>query len=463
MRTQRREGDTTKQEPLVGNTNGTRDRMKVLTKQQRIAELARNRRNEPLTCLHQHIDEDWMEEAYRQTRKDGATGVDGETAKSYEENLKQNLKSLLGRIKSGTYHAPPVRRTYIPKAGGKGQRALGIPTFEDKVAQRAIVMALEPIYEQEFKAFSFGYRKGCSAHGALQYLRNQIMDNSGRWILEVDISRYFDTINHQRLREFLDQRVTDGVIRRMIDKWLRAGVLEDGSLKRTETGTPQGGVISPLLANLYLHYVIDEWFTNQVTPRMQGRCSLTRFADDFVMVFEYDKDCKRVYKVLGKRLNKFDLSLHPEKTRVVDFRFGTRQGDNQKRLEAFDFLGFTHLWVKSRRGFYVVRQRTAKARLAKAIKSIEAYCKIYRHKALSEQHEKLCQMIRGHYQYFGITGNSESLEMLAYQAKRKWQKWISRRSHTGYINWEGFNQILDRYPLPKHKIYHRYYHSERTL
>ena len=225
MRTQRREGDTTKQEPLVGNTNGTRDRMKVLTKQQRIAELARNRRNEPLTCLHQHIDEDWMEEAYRQTRKDGATGVDGETAKSYEENLKQNLKSLLGRIKSGTYHAPPVRRTYIPKAGGKGQRALGIPTFEDKVAQRAIVMALEPIYEQEFKAFSFGYRKGYSAHGALQYLRNQIMDNSGRWILEVDISRYFDTINHQRLREFLDQRVTDGVIRRMIDKWLRAGVV----------------------------------------------------------------------------------------------------------------------------------------------------------------------------------------------------------------------------------------------
>jgi RNA-directed DNA polymerase len=289
------------------------------TKRQRIAELARSKRGVALSTLHHVIDLDWMKEAYRLTRKDGAPGIDGVTAADYATNLEANLLDLLERIKSGRYQAPPVRRAYIPKADGS-RRPLGLPTFEDKVAQRAIVMVLEAVYEQDFLPCSCGFRPGRSAHQALLDLRNGFMSQGLRWVIDLDIENYFGSISHLHLRDFLDRRVTDGVIRRMIDKWLKAGALEDGLLRHATEGSPQGGVVSPCLSNIFLHHVLDEWFENEVKPRLKGKSTLVRFADDAVMAFADFHDAKRVLDVLGKRLARYELTLHPDKTRFVDFR-----------------------------------------------------------------------------------------------------------------------------------------------
>src|SRR5216684_2321002 len=286
------------------------DPTNLSTKRQRIAELARKKPGTALFLLHHVIDLEWMQEAYALTRKDGATGIDGMTAAEYEANLEANLMDLLDRIKSGRYKAPPVRRTYIPKADGS-QRPLGIPTFEDKVAQRAIIMVLEAVYEQDFRSCSYGFRPERSAHEALRELYGAITKQGQYWVLDVDIRKYFDSIPHHHLRAFLDQRVTDGVIRRMIDKWLKAGVLEDGLLRLATEGTPQGGVISPMLSNIYLHHVLDEWFEDEVRPRLTGSCTLVRYADDFVMTFKNHHDAKRVLEVLGKRLGRYGLCSIP--------------------------------------------------------------------------------------------------------------------------------------------------------
>jgi group II intron reverse transcriptase/maturase len=325
-----------------------------------------------LSSLHHVIDFEWMQEAYRLTRKDGAPGIDGVTAADYAKNLEANLVDLLDRIKSGRYKAPPVRRTYIPKADGS-RRPLGVPSFEDKVTQRAIVMVLEAVYEQDFLPCSFGFRPGRSAHQALQSLHTAIMSQRLRWVVDIDIVKYFDSIPHSQLRDFLDQRVTDGVIRRMIDKWLKAGVLEDGLLRHATEGSPQGGVISPCLSNIFLHHVLDEWFELEVRPRLKGRCTLVRFADDAVMAFEEFLDAKRVLGVLGKRFARYGLSLHPDKTRFVDFRNNRPDGTNHPETNgtSFTFLGFTHIWGKSRAGKNVVRQVTAKNRYARALAAVD--------------------------------------------------------------------------------------------
>lgn len=441
---------------FLGNIGGTLRPVSVSTKQEQIAMLAKNAPDMVFTSLNHYLDYEWMLKAYALTRKDGAVGIDGQTAEEYAINLEGNLRSLLNRMKSGKYVAPSIRRAYILKSDGS-KRPLGITTFEDKIAQRAIVMLIEPIYEQVFRGFSFGFRPRKSAHQALQHLRNHIMERGGRWIIDVDISKYFDTINKTQLREFLDRKVTDGVVRRLIDKWLKAGISENGAIHYQSHGTAQGGVGSPLLANIYLHYVLDEWYVDVVKPRMKGRNSMTRYCDDLVMVFENYKDCLRVYKVLGKRLERFGLSLHPDKTRIVDFRF-KRPADGNCGLDCtFKFLGFLHLWRKSRNGKFVVHQRTAKDRLAKAIGSIKEYCRASLHKPLSEQHQKLSKRLQGHYAYFGITGNHKSLRCIKHQAERIWRKWLSRRSRNSKISWEEFKRILDRYPLPKPLIYHQYH------
>ena len=431
--------------------------MLVSTKQQQIALLARNNPATVFTSLHHFIDYTWLCQAYQLTRKDGAVGVDGRTAAQYEVNLEANLLDLLNRVKSGRYKAPAIRRVYIPKGGGK-LRPLGIPTFEDKIVQRAVVMLLEPIYEQDFYHCSFGFRKQRSAHQALQSLRNHIMDEQGRWVLDVDIQKYFDTIDHQHLRAFLAKRVVDGVIRKLIDKWLKAGVLEAGRIHRSSQGTPQGGVISPLLANVYLHYVLDEWVHKDVMPRMKGRMSITRFADDFVMVFQHYEDCYRVERVLPKRFNRYGLQLHQDKTCRIDFRFRYRR-QNQARGKPvnFDFLGFTHYWGKSRRGKFVVRQKTAKTRLARTLKGINEFCRNNRHRPMDEQQMKLNQKLRGHYAYFGITGNGKSLKSLHHRVTKLWHKWLGRRSRKSYIPWRRFMLVLQRLPLEQPRIYHQYY------
>lgn len=432
----------------------------VSTKQMRIAELAKQKSQMAFTSLNHFLDVEWLRYAFELTRKDGAPGIDGQTAQEYSVDLEVNLQSLLDRMKSGRYLAPPVRRARIPKADGT-MRPLGIPTFEDKVAQRAIVLLLEPIYESDFLSCSYGFRPGLSAHSALKSLRSQIMGRGGRWVLDVDIRKYFDTISHAHLRQFLDQRVVDGVIRRLIDKWLKAGVSENARIWRSEIGTPQGGVISPLLANIFLHYVLDEWFHRDVEPRMNRRASLVRYCDDFVMVFEDFLDSIRVQQVLGKRLNKYGLSLHPEKTKLVDFRFKRLNGERHRATQAttFDFLGFTHVWGKSLKGNNVVRQRTAKDRYARALKAIHNWCKQNRHLPMPEQHRRLSRMMHGHYAYYGITGNGRRLRWYSHQVERIWFFWLSRRSRGRKGGPKSYEALLNRYSLPEPRIVHSYLHA----
>ena len=408
------------------------------------------------TSLNRYLDAEWLRYAYECTRKDGAVGVDGQTAQEYAADLEQNLQSLIDRLKSGRYRAPPVRRHYIDKSDG-GKRALGIPSFEDKVAQRAIVMLLEPIYERDFLDCSFGFRAGRNARQALQVLRRGIMERRARWVLEVDVRKYFDSIDHAKLRELLARRVTDGVVRRMIDKWLKAGVLEQGQLSYPSAGTPQGGVVSPALSNVFLHYVLDEWFAQQVQPRLRGVSTLIRYCDDFVMLFACRDDAERVHAVLGKRLAKFGLDLHPAKTQLIDFRPpAERVGVEMTLPTTFTFLGFTHLWGKSRNGKAMVWQRTAKDRLARTLKAINQQCRRMRHWPVAEQHHRLCQMLQGHFAYFGIRGNSQRLAAVLHQTRRIWRKWLSRRSWASYVTWVQFVRLVATYPLPAPRIVHRY-------
>src|ERR1019366_3855026 len=328
----------------------------VSSLQQRIAQVAGERPETGFTSLAHLIDDFWLYEAFNRTRKDGAAGVDGQTGKDYEANLRDNLQSLLDRAKSGTYVAPPVRRVHIPKAGSATEtRPLGIPTFEDKLLQRAVVMVLEAIYEQDFLDCSHGFRPGRSAHQAVDAVWRQTMGMGGGWILDVDVRKFFDTIDHGHLRDFLKRRIRDGVLLRLIGKWLNAGVLEDGCVTHPATGSPQGGVVSPILSNLFLHYVLDDWFEREVRPRLKGESFLVRYADDFVMGFACEEDARRVLAVLPKRFAKYGLTIHPEKTRLVPFerpdRAPTRPDEERGEPPgAFDLLGFTHFWSRSRQG-----------------------------------------------------------------------------------------------------------------
>jgi group II intron reverse transcriptase/maturase len=412
------------------------------------------------TNLAHHIDIDWLLRAYAQTRKDGAVGVDGQTAAEYEDNLMGNLQDLLNRAKSGTYVAPPVRRVHIPKAGSPSEtRPLGIPTFEDKILQRAVLMVLEPVYETDFCDVSHGFRPGRGAHGALDSLWKQAMKLGGDWIVDVDLRKFFDTIDHGHLREFLKRRVRDGVILRLIGKWLNAGVLEDGVTTTPEHGTPQGGVISPLLANIFLHYVLDEWFEEEVRPRLKGEAFLIRYADDFVIGVAREGDARRIMEVLPKRMSKYGLTVHPEKTRLVRFcppdtADSATQEQGSPSPATFDFLGFTHYWGRSRRGGWVVKRKTAKSRLKRALQALSAWCRENLHQPIAEQHQKLSQKLKGHYGYYGITGNFVSLQAFLEGTRKIWKRWLSRRSRAGPLSWNDFLRVEKRYGLPRARVVH---------
>ena len=425
----------------------------VSTKQSRIAAQARDGPDMVFTTLHHHIDSEWMLEAWNDVRKDGATGVDGVTAEDYEKDLEANLLDLMGRIKSGSYFAPPVRRHYIPKGDGT-RRPLGIPTLEDKVAQRAILMLLEPICEEDFLPCSFGFRPGHSAHMALSALRTGLAEERLAWVIDADISRCFDSIAHKHLRAFLDLRINDGVVRRMIDKWLAAGVLDQGVLQRSETGTPQGGVASPILSNVFLHHVLDRWMAETVAPRI-GAFRLVRYADDFVIAFRNRRDGERVLAALGKRFARYGLTLHETKTRFVDFRPPSGRGHDSSGK--FDFLGFTHLWGKSRRGRMVVRQFTSKARFARAVKSVWDWCKRNRHRPIAEQHQHLAGVIRGHCGYYGLAGNGKRLANFRLAVVNAWRRWLGQRHRGAGLSWDRFKAILALLPLPQAKVVHSIY------
>jgi len=434
----------------------------VSTKQRRIAKLAKQSPQMSFTSLAYMMDVAWLREAYRRTRRDGAVGVDGVTAEEYGKHLDENLQSLLDRAKSGSYRAPPVRRVHIPKGSGNETRPIGIPAFEDKVLQRAVVMLLEPIYEEDFHEGSYGFRQKRSAHQALEALWKCSMNVAGGWILEVDIRKFFDTIDHAHLRDFLRHRVRDGVLTRLIGKWLNAGVMEDGRITYPEEGSPQGGVVSPILANVFLHYVLDRWFAEAVVPRMKGRVNLIRFADDFVMVFSSEEDARRVMEVIPKRFERYGLAVHPEKTRLVDFRrpsrhCNRRDGDSgDRKPETFDLLGFTHYWTTNYRGKLIIRRKTMKKRLARAIHSIRQWCRLNRHNPIPKQYEKLVQKVRGHYAYYGITGNAISLAKFHSEVERSWRFWLDRRNSERSMTWDKYRRLLKRYPLPQPRIVHSF-------
>jgi group II intron reverse transcriptase/maturase len=425
----------------------------VSTKHERIAELAKNMPKAVLRSLSHHIDVAWLQEAHRRTRKDGAKGVDGQSADEYAKELERNLQSLLDRAKSGAYRAPPVRRVHIPKGDGQ-TRPLGIPTFEDKVLQRAVAMVLEAVYEQDFLDCSYGFRPGRSAHQALSKLRDTMMEMGGGWALEVDIRKYFDTIDHEHLHTMLRQRIGDGVVLRLIGKWLNAGVMERGELNYPEAGTPQGGVISPMLANIFLHSVLDTWFESEVKPRLRGRAELVRFADDFVMAFEYEDDARRVHKVLPKRFEKHGLTLHPDKTRLVPFRRppyskdddGTTKGSEQG---TFDLLGFTLYWARSERRYWVIQLKTARDRFIRTLHRLNEWCRRNRHLPVSEQSKRIRRALVGHFAYFGVVGNRGRLLALRHATYRIWRSWLNRRSQRSRVTWAKMKAIHDRYPLPE--------------
>ena len=434
---------------------GTQEPDSVSTKQQRIAKLAKQSTQRGFTSLNHHLNLDWMLDAYDRTRKDGAPGVDGQTGSDYGLTLMDNLKSLLDRAKSGTYFAPPVRRVHIPKGTGKETRPLGIPTLEDKILQRAVVMALEPIYEQDFLNCSYGFRPGRSAHMALEAIWKQTMEMGGCWLLDVDIRKFFDTLDHAQLRTLLRRRVRDGVLLRLIDKWLKAGVLEDGNVSYPEAGTPQGGVISPLLSNVYLHYVLDVWFEQVVKPCLKGRAFLVRYADDFVMGFACEEDARRVLDVLPKRFGKYGLTIHPDKTRLVPFVRPSRHPSRPEREaasqpESYDFLGFTHYWSQSKKGDWVVKRKTAGSRFHRAVKKIGEWMRLNRHLPIGEQVQTLARKLKGHYEYYGgVIGNLRCQQRFRHEAVLLWRKWLSRRKRGVQISWERMNKLLKAIRLPQ--------------
>jgi group II intron reverse transcriptase/maturase len=429
---------------------GTLGPKEISTKLSQIAELAKKAPNMVFTTLSHHIDEPFLHEAFELTRKDGAVGVDGQTAAQYRENLSSNLRDLLERFKAGTYKAPPVKRAFVPKAGGS-LRPIGIPTFEDKLLQRAVVMILEAIYEQDFSPNSYGFRKGRSTHQALEKLWKTSMNlnTEGVWLIDADIQDFFGTLKHDILRGFLDQRVRDGVIRRTLHKWLKAGVMEEEIIYHPETGTPQGGVVSPLLANIYLHEVLDKWFEQEVKPLMKGGCELIRYADDFVIVFALESDARRVLEVLPKRFGKYGLTLHPTKTKLIDFRKPPNGGSS-----SFDFLNFTHYWAKSRKGKWWVSRKTAKSRLKRAIQVIDEWCRSNRHLTMTEQHVALSRKLHGHYNYFGITGNGRGLEKFLAATIYCWYRWLKRRSQRTGVRYAEFASFQLAHPLPKPRVVH---------
>lgn len=426
----------------------------VSMKLARIAEQSKRNPTMVFTTLAHLMDEEFLKEAFQQLRKNAAAGVDQVTAKEYAEDLDRNIRDLHRRLVENKYRAQPAKRAWAPKDDGS-QRPLAILVLEDKIVQKAVAMILEAVYEPMFHEFSFGFRRGRSAHQALTYLRKQCLELGINWILDIDIQKFFDSIDRGRLREILKQRVNDGTILRLIGKWLNAGILEAEKITKTENGTLQGAVISPILANIFLHTVLDEWFKKEVQPRILGRCFLVRFADDFVGGFQYRSDAEQIFKELPKQCEKYGLTIHPKKSRLVQFsRPYWRKG---KGPGTFDFLGFTHYWGKTLSGGWTIKRKTQKKRQRRFMKAIWEWCKQNRHERITEQHKMLCAKLRGHYQYYGIRGNYKMLEVVYEYTQRAWKRWLGRRTRNGEIAWESFK---DRYrkvfQLPKPRIIHAF-------
>ena len=428
-----------------------RDRASMSTELDRIAELARGKKEMQFTSIAHLLTVGALERAWTGLRKDASAGVDGVTYGEYGGHLRENLQQLHDRLKSGQYRAQPLRRVYIPKEAGT-RRPISIPALEDKIVQRAVLDLLDAIYEQDFLGCSYGFRPGRSAQQALDEVGRVICQRPMRYVLEADISAYFDTIVRSQLMEWIERRVRDGSILRLIGKWINVGVLEDGRLLITQTGVGQGQVISPLLANIYLHYVLDEWFEDVVKPRLRGQAYEIRYADDFILCFQYRADAEKVLAVLRKRFEKYGLTLHPDKTRLIEFgrdALSKWEAEGGPKPGTFDFLGFTHICRRSRRGNFTLHVRTMRQRLRRSLRRASAWCQRHRHDPLVEQRRALNAILRGHYQYYGRPTNFRSLWKFYRGVRRAWRKWLNRRTRGRALPWRVFGELLNAYPLQR--------------
>jgi len=422
----------------------------------RIAELAKEDPKRQFHSIAHLLTVAKLEEAFRSLRKDASAGIDGVTYEQYEMNVEEKIRQLHQRLKEGKYQAQPLRRVYIPKEDGK-QRPISIPALEDKIVQKAVVSLLNAIYEQDFLDCSYGFRPKRGQQQALDEIDRIICTRPIAWVLEIDIRSYFDSIVRSALVGMIEKRVNDGSVLRLIGKWIKVGVIEEGRLLVSETGTGQGQPISPLLTNIYLHYVLDEWFESEVKPRMRGEAYEIRFADDAILCFQHKEDAEKVLEVLPKRFEKYGLTLHPEKTRLIEFgRYAAKNVGKQgkKKPATFNFLGFVHICARSRQGKFTVHVKTIAKRLARGLKAVWEWCRQHRHDPVSEQQNTLNAKLRGHYQYYGRRTNYRAIRQFYYRVVRIWREWLGRRTRAKPLTWERFPETLRQYPLLPTRITH---------
>lgn len=423
-------------------------------KLQRVAERAVSDPQIRFTSLAHLVDEDELRLAFDRTSSRAATGIDGRTKEQYGQDLETRLRDLHGRLRLGRYRHQPIRRVHIPKGPGReGTRPLGVSCIEDKVVQGAITRVLQTVFEPVFSDCSYGFRRGRSGHDAIRSINQMAMFEGVTWILEADIQSFFDSIDRQMLMEMLQQRVVDRSMLRLVGKCLHVGVLDGEEFTKPEEGTAQGSVISPLLGNIYLHYVLDDWFEQAVRPELHGHAKLVRYADDFVIGFASKDDAEHVLEKLRARMAQFGLQLHPEKTRLIPFGRPPKSSKTDGGSGTFDFLGFTMYWERSRKGGWRLGMKTRKASYRKGLASLARWCRRHRHLSMCDQHARLSRSLNGHYNYFAVNGNRRALERFYEAVRRVWFKWLRRRSQRARkLTWERFQQYLDCHPLPRPRI-----------
>lgn len=430
---------------------------------ERIGQRAQQRKGERFNNLLSHIKVPLLKEAYSALRKDAAPGVDGVTWSEYGEQLDARLLDLQDRVHRGSYHPQPVRRVHIPKGDGR-MRSLGIPSLEDKIVQQAARMLLEPIYEREFLGFSYGFRRGRNQHGALDALAVAI-GKKVDWVLDADIRAFFDTIDHAWMQKFIEHRIGDRRMVRLLMKWVRSGVMEEDGLHEVKEGTPQGAIISPLLSNIYLHYVFDLWASSWRRQHARGEVYIVRYADDLVMAFQREEDARAMHTALAERLAQFGLELHADKTRVIRFgRFAIRDSprDGRVRPETFDFLGFTHIVALGPDGQSRLIRRTSRKKRAAKLADLRREMRKRRHERPCKQYAWLSSVLRGHYNYYGVPTNYPALKSMRYQIRDFWHHQLQRRSQKAHWKRSTRDAFDKRFPLPCARITHPWPH-ERFL
>jgi len=433
-----------------GTMDGATTLKPMSPKLAKVAELARKDPQLRLRALAHVIDEAALAHAFHRLRKDAAVGVDGITKERYDENAAENIRSLHERMKTQRYRHQPIRRVYIPKANGK-KRPLGISCIEDKIVQSALTEVLTAIYEPVFMDCSYGFRPGRNAHEAIAALYTAASSGGAAWVLEADIEAFFDSIQRDLLMDMLRERIDDDSLLRIVGKCLHVGVIDGDEYSDPDSGTAQGSVLSPMLGNVYLHHVLDEWFKREVQPRLHGKATLVRYADDFAISFANREDAERVLQVLPRRFERYGLRLNPDKTRLVPFR-RPRGGTGSDDPGTFTFLGFTWFWARGKKGQWGIRVVTREGRMRSAIAAISEWCRRYRHHPVREQHIGLKRRLQGHFNYFAVDGNSERVWTLRYRATRLWHKWLTRRSQRSRMTWTRFQVLLEAMPLPKPRM-----------